>query len=84
MNPEEAHKEVSHAKESASFKIRVRLEPDLESEVATLRPHERRRMARKLYRWAKQLWLSADIIERDENKPVAQFKPLPRSKLARN
>lgn len=45
--------------------IRVRLEPELEEEVWHLPPHRRRALARRFYRWAKQLWVSAAIIEAD-------------------
>lgn len=64
---------------------RVRLEPELEEECGSMRPIQRRKMARKLYRWAKQLWISAAIIEADEQpKPKAQLKRLARAQLARN
>ncbi len=43
--------------------IRVRLEPRLEEIAGDLPPEERRRMASLYYRWAKQLWLSADVLE---------------------
>jgi hypothetical protein len=65
--------------------VRVKLEPDLEKHASTLKPHERRVLARKFYRWAKQLWISAQIIERDaEPIPKPTLKPLPKAKLIRN
>jgi hypothetical protein len=47
------------------IKIRVRLEPALEAIVANWPPERRRKLAAKLGRWARQLELSARIIEKD-------------------
>jgi hypothetical protein len=47
-------------------KTRVVLEPELQREVGNMNPKARRDLAKKLYRWSKQLWLSADILESDE------------------
>lgn len=47
-------------------KPRVRLEKNLEAFAGSWRHDRRRRMARVYYRWAKQLWKSADILEADE------------------
>lgn len=66
-------------------KIRVRLEPELEEEVWHLPPHRRRALARRFYRWAKQLWVSADIIEADQSpRPKRGLKPIPARKRAWN
>lgn len=66
-------------------KKRVYLEPELEAEVGSMRPDHRRRLARKLYRWAKQLFISADIMELDEApKPKPKLRRLCRSQLRRN
>lgn len=49
-----------------SMKKRVWLEPDLEDAVENLSCDERRNLGRIFYRRAKQLWLSADIMESDK------------------
>ena len=43
--------------------VRVRLEPELEIQAATLTSDQRRRLARLYYRWAKQLYVSADLLD---------------------
>ena len=66
-------------------KSRVRLEPELEEDAALLTPPERRAMARKLERWARQLRLSATIMEIDDRpKPPPSLKPLPLRRLMLN
>ena len=42
--------------------VRVRLEPDLEDFAGHLSPDEREIVARKFYRWAKQLWVTAQAL----------------------
>jgi hypothetical protein len=61
------------------------LEPELESEVALFTPSQRIELARKFERWARQLKVSAFILDRDAGpkKPVA-LKALPRRKLVLN
>jgi hypothetical protein len=67
------------------IKLRVMLEPELQQEVGTMRPEARRVMARKLYRWAKQLWISADILEAHENAcPVKRLKRIKKDRLIWN
>ena len=44
---------------------RVQLEPELELEAALWTPERRRVVADKLERWARQLRISAAIMERD-------------------
>lgn len=68
------------------IRIRVRMEPDLEESAGHLLPHQRRALARKFYRWSKQLWLSAEIIEKDEGpKPPPKRLPfVPRNKVRKN
>jgi hypothetical protein len=43
--------------------VRVRLEPRLEAIAGSLPAGERRKLAKVYYRWAKQLWLSAEVLE---------------------
>ena len=42
---------------------RVRMEPDLEGMAGHLRPAERVALARRYYRWAKQLWATAQCLD---------------------
>ena len=57
--------------------IRVCLEPDLEREVWHLNSYQRRALARRFYRWSKQLWVSATILDRDaEPKPPRSLRPI--------
>lgn len=60
--------------------IRVRLEPRLEKIAGDLPPAERRQMANLYYRWAKQLWTSADVLEpRPQPEPQRRSaRPVPR------
>jgi hypothetical protein len=57
-------------------RIRVTLEPELEKRAALWPPAKRRKAASVYARWAKQLRLSAAIMERDEAKPRPSFKAL--------
>lgn len=64
---------------------KVVLEPELEIQVVSLSAQQRRDLARVYFRWAKQLYRSADIIDprpcggcgRRERHPLG--RPLPRS-----
>lgn len=49
--------------------VRVRLEPVLEKRAAEWSPSKRRMVAAKLERWARQLRISAKIIEKDQSPP---------------
>jgi hypothetical protein len=52
---------------------RVRLEPELEAEAGDLSPDARDQMARLYYRWAKQLWASAQALRaRPLRRPARQ------------
>lgn len=42
----------------------IRLEPDLQIEVCTMPPEERRALAVRFIRWAHQLEVSANVLER--------------------
>lgn len=64
---------------------RVTLEPVLEEEFGALRAAARRALARKLRRWARQLDVSAAILERDEAPPPKRRSPaLPAHKCKLN
>ena len=63
------------------IKIRIRLEPALEAIVANWTPERRRKLAKKLGRWVRQLELSATIIEGDLR--ALQIPPPPRLKWAK-
>jgi hypothetical protein len=64
---------------------RVTLEPELEEEVALLCPAARKGLARKLRRWARQLEVSAAILEGDAvPKPKLKTPNLPQHKLILN
>lgn len=41
----------------------VKLEPELQLKAATLNPDDRRALARIYFRWARQLWVSARVLE---------------------
>lgn len=67
----------------------VSLEPDLEKETALLTPAQRRVLAGKYRRWARQLEISAFIMNRNQESagapPAAHgLKPVPRRSLVRN
>lgn len=62
---------------------RVTLEPELELIAAGLNFEERRRLARKFFRWSKQLFVSAAIMA-PEPKAPRQLKPLAMRKLSQN
>ena len=67
------------------IKIRVSLEPKLEAQVALMTPAQRREMARLFFRWSKQLYVSAAILEADAQPlPQRAIKPLPRRRLFLN
>lgn len=67
------------------FSNRVRLEPELEEIAALLTAPQRRIMAAKLSRWARELMVSAAIIDADATgyrRP--SLRPLTRRRLALN
>ena len=78
--------EGTSAKEKADATF-PRMEPDLEFMAGTLTPSQRRLLARKYYRWAKQLWVTAHILQArlDSSRPrPPSFRPLRSALLARN
>jgi len=61
------------------------LEPDLEEIAGHLTAHERAMLAKKLFRWSKQLYVSVRIMRRDsETRPRPSLRPLVRRRLALN
>jgi hypothetical protein len=59
-------------------KIRVVLEPTLESKVHCWTACQRRELARTFERWARQLRVSAKILDLDDApKPLPRLKALP-------
>ncbi len=68
-----------------TIRLRVRLEPALEQEAALWSASKRREMARKMERWARQLRVSAEILERDQAPPpTARLKALSPRRLRQN
>lgn len=64
---------------------RVILEPELQIQVVTLTPRQRRLLGHLYLRWARQLFVSARILERDA-QPPARVRPryVPPRKAALN
>ena len=66
-------------------KNRVRLEPELEEIAGDLNAWQRRGMARKLRRWARQLEISALILLADAApKPPPALRPIAPRRLVLN
>ena len=63
----------------------VILEPALEVQVVTLNASQRRKLGHVYLRWARQLFVSARILEQVREQPVPQKVPvLPPRKAALN
>jgi hypothetical protein len=66
-------------------KIRVVLEPDLQEQAELLTASQRRALAKIYRRWARQLEVSAKIMDADEQAPKRDpLKPLPKRRLKLN
>jgi len=64
---------------------RIVLEPELEEIAKELNASRRRALAGKLERWAKELRVSAFILDRDaEPRPKPSLKRLPNRRLLLN
>jgi hypothetical protein len=64
---------------------RVTLEPALENRASLWSPAKRREAALTFARWARQLIISAEILERDlERLAQPHLKGLPRRELIKN
>ena len=67
------------------MKVRVTLEPVLEVEACLMTAAKRRALARTFERWARQLRVSAKILEVDEApRPRPSLRALPRRRLSLN
>jgi len=62
----------------------VTLEPELEERASLWTPEKRRAVAAKLQRWARQLTVSASVLERRRVSPPPRLKVLPMKKLVLN
>lgn len=63
----------------------IQLEPDLEELAGHLNAHERVMLAKKFFRWSKQLYVSVRILRRNSGpKPRATLKRLPERLLRLN
>lgn len=61
------------------------LEPDLEEVAGHLNAHERVMLAKKFFRWSKQLYVSVRILRRNAGpKPRPTLKRLPQRLLGLN
>jgi hypothetical protein len=66
-------------------KIRVVLEPDLQEQAELLTAPQRRALAKIYRRWARQLEVSAKIMDADDQTPKRDpLKPLPKRRLTLN
>lgn len=69
----------------AKIKLKIQLEPELELQAATLDAHQRRALARLYRRWARQLEVSAKMLElHAKPSPKRPLHPLPRRRLQWN
>lgn len=63
----------------------VQLEPELEEIAGHLNAHKRVMLARKFFRWSKQLYVTAQILRRHaQPKPPPSLKRCPQRRLALN
>ena len=61
------------------------LEPDLEELAGHLTPHERVMLAKKFFRWSRQLYVSVKILRRNSGpRPKPTLRPLPQKLLRLN
>jgi hypothetical protein len=67
------------------IKRAITLEPALEELAGNLTPHQRVMLAKKFFRWSKQLYVSAHILRRHAAPPPRPgLRPVPRRRLALN
>jgi len=67
------------------IKRAITLEPALEELAGHLTPHQRVMLARKFFRWSKQLYVSVHILRRGSAPPPRPaLRPVPRRRLALN
>lgn len=65
-------------------KRRVILEPALEEVAGNLSAHERVMLAKKYYRWAIQLFVSARVMRQNTQLLPKRIQRIPRRRLALN
>jgi len=67
------------------IKRAITLEPALEELAGHLTPHQRVMLAKKFFRWSKQLYVSVHILRRDsELRPPPALRPVPPRRLGLN
>jgi hypothetical protein len=67
------------------IKRAITLEPALEELAGNLTPHQRVMLAKKFFRWSKQLYVSVRILRRAaEPPPRPALRPVPRRRLGLN
>src|SRR5690242_17394544 len=67
------------------IKRSITLEPALEELAGNLTPHQREMLAKKFFRWSKQLYVSVHILRRaSEPPPRPALRPVPRRRLGLN
>ena len=67
------------------MKRAITLEPGLEELAGHLTPHQRVMLAKKFFRWSKQLYVSVHILRRaSEPPPRPALRPVPRRRLGLN
>jgi len=63
----------------------ITLEPALEELAGHLTPSQRVMLAKKFFRWSKQLYVSVHILRSDSQpRPRPALRPVPRRRLAMN
>ena len=63
----------------------IMLEPDLEELAGHLTPHERMMLAKKFFRWSRQLYVSVKILRRNSGpRPKPSLRRLPQRLLRLN
>ena len=81
---------VTNGNDMGKIKVRmikraITLEPALEELAGHLTPHQRVMLAKKFFRWSKQLYVSVHILRRgSEPQPQPALRPVPRRRLALN
>jgi len=67
------------------MKRSITLEPALEELAGHLTPHQRVVLAKKFFRWSKQLYVSVHILRQaSEPRPQPALRPVPRRRLGLN
>ena len=76
---------MKNGKKVRMIRRSITLEPALEELAGQLTPHQRVMLAKKFFRWSKQLYVSARILRQaSEPRPRPALRPVPRRRLALN